>query len=237
MPRGANKLQLDGKRFGLWQVIGYAGTRHNQTYWKCMCDCGTERNVAGTTLTRGTSVSCGCQYRDGKRKHGEGGKTNEYFSWAAVIERCCNPKNSNYHNYGGRGIEMCERWRNSYSAFLKDMGRRPSAKHSLDRLDNNKGYYKENCAWRTSKEQLNNTRVNRWIEIDGERHTLTQWSEKVGITANAVKARLLRGWSERDALFVPLIEKTAKKGNARGKRAIPKFTTIGRPKRNPRKAA
>lgn len=108
-------------------------------------------------------------------------------------QRCLNPKHEAYHNYGGRGITICERWKKSFKAFLKDMGRRPTPKHTLDRHPNNDGNYEPgNCRWATRKEQCNNYRCNQVVEFNGKSQTLTQWAEELGIKAVTLHARLFR---------------------------------------------
>lgn len=138
------------------------------------------------------------------RRHGESHRTPEYRAWIDIISRCCNPNHRWYPRYGGRGIEICERWREDYRAFLEDVGRRPSPRHSIDRIDNNKSYYKENCAWRTPEEQLNNKSDNHWLEINGERRTISQWAKHVGrISPNGIRNRLNSGWTVSDAVTTP----------------------------------
>lgn len=120
-----------------------------------------------------------------------------------MIQRCTNGNNPNYHNYGGRGICVCTRWR-TFKFFYEDMGPRPSNKHTIERVDNSKGYYKNNCKWATQKEQCNNTRRNRTITVNGETKTVQQWAEVVGINANTIIYRLRRGWDEAAALSVEI---------------------------------
>jgi hypothetical protein len=118
-------------------------------------------------------------------------------------ERCHNPTCHAYPLYGGRGITVCERWRNSFDAFLEDMGERPAGM-SIDRIDNNKGYEPSNCRWATVIDQSNNRSTNRFLTIDGVSKTVTEWSRYVGKSNAVITERLKRGWSERDAVFEPL---------------------------------
>lgn len=127
-------------------------------------------------------------------KHGEsaGGKrSKELRCWIAMRNRCLCPTSTPYPNYGGRGIKVCERWF-WYENFLADMGRAPSPGHSLERIDNNKGYYPENCKWATRKEQLNNTRHNLVIKYKGVKKNLTQWCEELGLNYGTIYARIYR---------------------------------------------
>lgn len=165
---------ITGQRFGRWIVVarGQRQTAHSGrwrlTYWLCRCDCGAEKEVRAQQLIAGHSQSCGClrqEFYDSLRIHGEttrleGGKRQssaEYKVWQNMLNRCRNPKVRSYRSYGGRGITVCERW-NSFEAFLADMGRRPSERHSLDRIDVNKGYFKTNCRWATADVQRINKR-------------------------------------------------------------------------------
>lgn len=159
----------------------------------CMCDCQAMRMVAGSHLKTGHTKSCGCLNREIHRKrnlkHGMI-NTPEYYVWANIKNRCCNPSNSSYPQYGGRGIEMCTEWKNSFEAFLADMGERPSSKHSIDRIDNSKGYSKDNCRWATRTEQNNNKRDNRIIFYKGREQTLAQWCRELGLNYKKVYERI-----------------------------------------------
>lgn len=116
-------------------------------------------------------------------------KKPEYRIWSGIIARCTKPRIKNYHNYGGRGITVCERWR-SFDAFFTDMGPRPSPKHSVDRIDNDRGYSPDNCRWSTKREQLRNTRRNVNITIDGITRCTTEWAELKGIHPNLIYYRI-----------------------------------------------
>ena len=108
------------------------------------------------------------------KKHGKS-NTSAYRSWNCMKERCNNPNSSNYRNYGGRGIKICERWLNSFENFYEDMGDRP-LNMTLDRIDNNKNYYKENCKWSTNKQQFRNKTNSRFIEFNGEKACLAEFN-------------------------------------------------------------
>ncbi len=118
--------------------------------------------------------------------------------------RCNNPKDKDYRNYGARGIEVCERWINSFQAFVSDMGPKPSKKHSIDRIDNDGYYSPENCRWANKREQLNNTRNNRRVEIDGRTETISNWARIKGISVSSIFTRLHKGWNEVDAITIPM---------------------------------
>lgn len=121
--------------------------------------------------------------------------TPEYRSWLAMKSRCYYSKNIEYKNYGARGITVCEEWRNSFEKFLEDMGEKPDKSYTLDRIDNSQNYCKDNCKWSSKIEQSNNTRKNVFIEYNGEKLTLAQWSEKLGINKQTLKTRYNQGWS------------------------------------------
>jgi hypothetical protein len=153
-------INIIGQRFGRLVVLEYRGSdRGNTPFWLCQCDCGEQTVTRGNSLRSGGAKSCGCWYREAighrARTHGHY-TTRTYSSWVNMIQRCTNPKSTGYKNWGGRGITVCERWR-SFVNFLADMGERP-LKTSLDRRENDKGYFKENCRWATPKEQLENRR-------------------------------------------------------------------------------
>lgn len=145
-----------------------------------------------------------------KEKHARHGmsRTPEHKAWAAMLDRCRNPKNPSYHNYGGRGIKVCTRWQDSFGNFLSDMGRKPSPKYSIERRNNSRGYTPANCAWVTSKEQTNNMRTNRRFSYQGVSLTLAQWSDTTGIPYFTLYSRLVdMGWSVADTFTRPVEKK------------------------------
>lgn len=139
-------------------------------------------------------------------KHGFArlGKVKQIYSlWCRIKDRCNNPNKQHYERYGGRGIKVCERWQNSFENFLEDMGERPSEKHSIDRIDVNGDYCKENCRWATKKEQANNTSTNKFLLIDGQLKTIAQWSEIYGVKQCIISKRIIRGWNPNIAVKMP----------------------------------
>ncbi len=126
-----------------------------------------------------------------QERHGMS-RTPVYKVWHAMIRRCENPADPRYSSYGGRGIKVCQRWRDSYIAFLRDMGDRPSSTHSIDRIDVDGNYEPSNCKWATNKEQTNNTRCNVRVEIDGTTKTLAQWVEEYDAKYSTVYNRVVK---------------------------------------------
>jgi hypothetical protein len=175
---------LTGQIFHYYTVLEYAGKRgkNGASIWRCRCKCGTEKVVHGNTLIAGESRSCGCFRRalakERKKIHGEsadGKISNEYMAWVSMRSRCSDVNHPSYEQWGGRGIRVCDRWQNSFENFLLDMGRKPSPKHSLDRIDNDKGYEPGNCRWGTRKQQQGNRRNSIWLEYKGIKLVQSDW--------------------------------------------------------------
>lgn len=181
------------EKFGRWTRLAHRGRMSD-----CICDCGTKRTVLTGDLVNGRTKSCGC----GRFTHSLT-KSPEYRIWTDIIRRCHNPKRPDYHRYGGRGITVCDRWRNSFEAFFEDMGQRPKGK-TLDRKDNDGPYSSDNCVWATRKQQGRNTRQNKRVTYKGQTMTLVEACEKSGLTKNAVQGRLRRGWTIERALSEPV---------------------------------
>jgi len=196
-----------GKRFGLLVVLEKTAKRTNSgsIIWKCVCDCGNIHEVGSWNLQNGHSTSCGCHKKETSSrtflknftKHGHS-STQTYNVWNNMMRRCNDHKNPAYENYGGRGITVCEEWKDIVN-FIADMGERPKGM-TLDRIDNNKGYFKDNCRWATKEQQANNKRNNHNINHLGETMSITQLAKKHGIERNKLSYRLNNGWSIEMAL-------------------------------------
>jgi len=192
-----------GNRYGNLVVLGQAkSNKRNKAMWRCLCDCGSETIVLGSSLRCGDSKSCGCKEAV-STKHGRSG-TKEYDVWCGIIQRCCIPDSKAFPYYGGRGIEVCNRWRISIDAFIEDMGPQPGRGYSIDRIDNNGPYSPENCRWATREEQANNTRANHFLEHDGKRMTIAQWGKATNLDRTTISNRLRLGWSISRALTEPI---------------------------------
>jgi len=129
-------------------------------------------------------------------------RSPEYRAWTMMKTRCYNANNHKYPAYGGRGIEVCDRWRGSFETFLEDMGPRPGKGYSIDRIDNDSNYEPSNCRWATASQQASNRGSTRWIEVKGERRTLQEWAAMLGAHSQTIADRITRGWSIEDAVSV-----------------------------------
>ncbi len=211
---GSRGIDISGRVFGRLTVIGPVRRLYSSSgtvvIWLCVCACGTEKEIRGNDLRRGVQVSCGCHSAEVSSRrlktHGQartGRVTGEYKSWQDMRARCLNPKNSSFENYGGRGITVDARW-DSYEAFIADMGSRPTPKHTLERIDVNKGYGPNNCRWATKTEQSKNTRRSRHVTYNGRTQIAADWAREVGLRPQILNGRLRDGWSVEKALFTPL---------------------------------
>lgn len=182
---------LIGKTFGKLTVIKCIGkNKRRYIIWMCNCECGKSSIVSGSDLTNEHTKSCGCLKADTMRRlrltHGKS-TTPEYKVWCEMIKRTENKKNKHYKDYGGRGIIVSERWRNSFESFLEDMGERPYKDYSIDRIDNNGNYEPNNCRWASIADQCRNKRNNVLININGKIMILSDWSKTLNISTYMVK--------------------------------------------------
>lgn len=203
-----NFQDLTGRRFHRLTVVERApsvqyANGNRATRWACVCDCGERRIVYAGGLKSGLIKSCGCFNRETARvlltTHGKC-KTREHTSWNAMISRCHNRNCRHYARYGGVGINVCDKWRKSFSAFLADMGERPAG-CTPDRFPNKNGNYEPgNCRWATPKQQSRNMKSNRILTIDGKSLSVTEWAEITGVNRATAYSRLHRGISDKEAI-------------------------------------
>jgi len=200
-----------GRTYNRLTALHDTGERRSgrKPIWAFQCVCGARVVADAYKVAAGSTQSCGCQRKDNgkaRRTHGEasaGGKrTPEYTTWAGIRNRCENPENQAFQDYGGRSISVCARWA-VYENFLEDMGRRPSPHHSIDRIDNDGNYEPGNCHWATMAEQSSNTRAVRRITIGPETRHLAEWLRHFGVTAVTFHNRVRAGMSEVEALSKP----------------------------------
>lgn len=191
-------LDLTGHRFGRLVAVAPAERSGRASRWECRCDCGRATVVRTDVLRRGDANGCGCLRFRSHRTHGRT-RTPEYAAWSQAKQRCYDTRLRNYSDYGGRGITMCDAWRNDFAAFFRDMGTRPPG-HSLDRIDNDGPYSPTNCRWATRLRQQNNTSRNRHVVVHGERLTVAEAARKHGVPAGTIRKRLLLGWSDSEAV-------------------------------------
>ena len=159
-----NRLNLAGRSFGRLTVTHEGERSNQQRRWYCRCTCGNVKLIYQNDLLRQKTQSCGCLHNEqAKELFTTHGKTDspEYVSWVGMKTRCYNPNYREYHLYGGRGVQVCRRWRDSFENFLRDMGPKPTPQHSIDRKDNDKNYEPSNCHWATPLEQTHNRRPRK----------------------------------------------------------------------------
>lgn len=200
-------IDLKDKVFGRLTVISTVDkNKHGSIIWLCHCSCGNEHKVASRVLIGGLTKSCGCFKKDNNiglrtTTHGQS-KTLIYGVWNTMNMRCNNPAVKSYPRYGGRGIKVCERWR-LFENFLADMGL-PESGMTLDRKDTNGNYSPENCLWATKLAQARNKSNNRWLSDGKETLLLEDWARRLNCTNTAIIKRLQSGWSEKDAVTIPI---------------------------------
>ncbi len=207
MTTGVGFKDLSGQIFGKLTVLGRAPVSGRRASWECQCQCGSVKVIAGYSLRGGLTKSCGCLRHESPGRPGCPVRREylaEYGVWNSMMNRCGSIFNRNYHRYGGRGITVCERWL-EFENFALDMGHRPSHRHTLDRVNNERGYSPENCQWRTYQDQARNTRRNRMVTFRGETLCVAAWADRTGIPGQVIRKRIVEHlWSIEDALTVPL---------------------------------
>lgn len=193
---------LTGQRFG--RLVAQAIQAHRQPNgksvrkWACLCDCGNVTVVHAVSLRIGQTQSCGCLQREAAsarfKKHGQS-NSRLYRIYANMLYRCFNRNCKAYHNYGGRGITVCDEWVADFEAFARDVGNPPSTAHSLDRIDNDLGYHPRNVRWSTNVEQCRNRRGLRMVDYKGTRVCLAELAEITGLQKKLLWSRIVvHGW-------------------------------------------
>lgn len=207
-------INLAGQKFGRLTVLSLIDkNKWRNTRWLCVCDCGKEKIILSSSLRNGDTNSCGCLQKERSFLHGHAnfnGKSKTYRSWASMIQRCTNPNNENYHNYGGRGITICKQWM-KFPNFLRDMGNSPPGKPTLGRCNSDGNYCKSNCNWETWKQQERNTSRNHLLQHDDRTQCIAAWAEEFGILATTLRMRLKYGWSIEKALMTSVRKKKNEK--------------------------
>jgi hypothetical protein len=201
---------LTGEKFNRLTVVKRVeGKLKKHTYWECVCDCGNTTIVTSQKLKNEKTKSCGCYARDINTKHGMW-KTRLYGIWRNMKCRCYTPNATAYDCYGGRGIVVCDDWKNDFMSFYNwayENGYKDDL--TLDRIDVDGNYEPSNCRWATMKVQSNNTRSNHIIEYNGEKHTMTEWAEILGMKRKVLEHRIERGWTTERA-FTQKVQKHTK---------------------------
>jgi hypothetical protein len=199
----AKLVDMTGQRWGRLTVDALDCIAPGGAMWRCTCACGRKVRARGYHIRTGKIASCGCLLSDVmsqiKRTHGQT-ETSEYRIWGLMRQRCGNPSNASFKDYGARGIRVCSRWEDSFEAFFADMGPRPTPKHTIERKDNNAGYSPSNCIWATRVEQNNNTRRTVRLSIDGKDMSLAVAARVFGVEYSALYWRLHAGWSVARAI-------------------------------------
>jgi hypothetical protein len=210
-------IDLTGQKFERLTVIlrkDIANDGH--ILWLCKCKCGKEIIISSHSLKSGNTKSCGCLQKEllikrlTKHGHLKNRKTSKTYNiWRDMIQRCTNSNYKEYKYYGGRGLTVCERWRgeNGFINFLEDMGEPPGPEYQIDRINNNLGYYKENCRWTTAKQNSRNKRNNRFITLNDKTKCIAEWAEELIIYYRTILSRLRYGWSIEKALTTPVEKK------------------------------
>lgn len=222
MAHARNFIDLTGQRFGRLTVIEESephiySNGKKRAVWKCICDCGNISHVESTSLRTGHTSSCGCISKEmlknrnkENRTHGMSG-TRIYNLWYAMQQRCYRKSHKHYNDYGGRGITVCDEWLGehgpeNFAKWAYANGYDENAERgecTLDRKDNNKGYYPDNCRWITDTEQKNNTRKNVFLTYKGETKTVAEWAKCKDLNRSIIYQRMKRGWSTEKILETP----------------------------------
>lgn len=241
MKRNYQKSQdLTGKKFGYWTVIklGYIkqlywnGKKNGKEYyWLCRCECGTEKEVLASSLLKGASKSCGCysfsdevkaKRAEMNKTHGHSG-TRLYKLWTNIKTRCYNSKRKGFYLYGGRGIKMCEEWKQDFMVFREwalTHGYDKNAERgecTIDRIDVNGDYSPNNCRFINMQEQTNNRRKTTFITYKGETKPMADWCRQYGLRVNTAHKRIKMGWDLDKVFNEPIHQECVRNGKRKKK--------------------
>lgn len=193
------RKDLTGDKFGKLTVTRPVGkSKCGHIVYECVCDCDGNKYVNQQHLIRGTVKSC-CL----KEMHGKS-NSPEHLTLKRMKNRCLNKNHNRFFDYGGRGIKICDRWLNSFSDFLSDMGEKPFKEAQIDRKDNDGDYTPDNCRWVTAKQNSNNKRNSHFLYFDGDKKTVTEWARHIGLKPDVLFQRIKLGWSTRRMLTTPV---------------------------------
>lgn len=208
--RNPINVELSGQRLGRFTVIRFQRDADDRKAWLCRCECGNEKIVRQSALLLGRTRSCGCLQKQvvaELRRQAKWSDENRFKvrrAWCGIVERCTDPACHAWHNYGGRGITLHPEWLEDFEAFYAYLGQAPTPLHTVERINNDGNYVPGNVRWATRTEQCRNKRNNRLLTFRGERRTLMEWSELLGIDRKTVSCRIDRfGWSIERALTTP----------------------------------
>lgn len=203
-------VNIVGQKFKRFTVLRKVVVIKGNSHYECQCECGNKIVISRHNLIYCENYACGCYFKEvagsWSATHRKTGSP-EYVSWSSMRRRCLNSKDDAYPNYGGRGIKICPRW-SDFQNFLEDMGMRPTMNHSLERINNEKGYSPSNCKWALSIEQTQNRRNTRRLTAFGKTLTLTEWERLTGIYSGTIHTRVKKGMAPEEALTL-----TTKRGN------------------------
>lgn len=207
-----NPLDISNQKYGRLFALNYSHTENSKRYWTFRCDCGAISTKRVADVTQGKTRSCGCfdkETRSSRAKTHGLTNTQLHTVWLKIRSRCNSRSDKAYPQYGGRGIALCERW-NDFENFRSDMGERPSDKHSIERIDNNKGYSPDNCRWATADEQNRNTRQNRWITFQRRKYIISDLARHLGVDRKTLQHRVESGWTEAELSLPPDLHRKRK---------------------------
>lgn len=193
-----------GATYHWWTVLSFYHKHpaSGNYFYKCECACGKINDISGHRLLRGETKSCGCyRFRKGQnKKHGL--KSHPLYSvWRGIKDRCLNEKSLHWPDYGGRGIYICDSWKDSVVNFYNDMHEGYEKGLHIGRIDNNGPYSKENCRWETPWQNSLNKRNSVYITHDGRTHTPAEWAKELFVKSNTICSRIRKGWTDYEALF------------------------------------